>query len=144
MADRVVPLVRLLFPCDTAVIDLGDLTWELKNPLSVVSLPPGAKFPIRAESLWVFAILAEGVGEFDIHVEMRQLTEQGRRTVGASAVSRIVFPSAEHLLASSTAFDLSGARFREAGLYEFYAIVEGEELRGCTAELRFRDQEKMT
>ena len=144
MADRVLPLVRLVFACDAAVIDLSDMTWELRNPLSVVTLPPGSKFPIRAESLWVFAILAEGLGEFDIHIEMRQLTEQGRRTVGASGASRLAFPSTEHLLASSTAFDISGASFREAGLYEFYAVVDGEELQGRTAELRLLEQEKMT
>ena len=144
MADRVLPLVRLLVPCELATIDLDDMKWELRDPLSVVTLPEGVKCPIRAESLWVFAILAEGIGEFDIHIEMRQLTEQGRRTVGASGVSRIGFPTASHLLAFSTAFDLSGAGFREAGLYEFCLMVGGEELRGQTAELRLLDRKGMT
>ena len=138
MADFVLPAVKLIFPCDAAVINLADLKWELKNPWAVVRLPQGAKFPFRVVDLWVYAQLTDGVGSFDLRVEMRQRRDDGtQRTVGASVPTRIDFPGGHQLRAFDTAFQLKKVPFREAGLYEFYVTADGHgELQGRTAELR--------
>ena len=43
MADSVLPVVRLFFPCDNAVIDLKDMKWSLTNPWHTVAMPPGVR-----------------------------------------------------------------------------------------------------
>jgi hypothetical protein len=138
MADRVLPIGRLMFLCDSAVIDLGDLTWELKNPWLEITLPPGVRFPFRHESVWVYAQLTDGLGSFDVRVEMRQLMDNGgRRTIGAGTSTRMVFHADRRLFALATAFEIVRVPFRESGLYEFFLTVdEGEQLEGQTAVIR--------
>ena len=137
MADRILPLVRLVFPCDAAVIDLSDLTWELKNPWLDLTIPPGVRFPFRHEKLCVYAQLTGGLGSFNVRVEMRQLMDNGRRTIGVGASTRVEFPNNRRLLASEVVFEIKMVPFREAGLYEFYlASDEGEQLEGQTAVIR--------
>ena len=92
MADRVLPIVRLMLPCDLAVLDLEDLTWELKNPWYEIAIPAGAKFPIRHDNFWVYAQLTDGLGSFDVRMEMRQLMDDGgRRTIGTGGPTRMEF-----------------------------------------------------
>ena len=137
MADRVLPLVRLVFPCDAAVIDLSDMTWELKNPWLDLALPAGARFPFRQEKICVYAQLTDGVGSFDVRIELRQLMDNGRRTIGVGASTRVEFPANRRLFASEVVFELEMVPFREAGLYELYlASDEGEPLEGQSAVIR--------
>ena len=137
MADRVLPLVRLMFLCDTAVIDLADMSWELKNPWLDLTLPTGVRFPFRHDKICVYAQLTGGLGSFDVHVEMRQLMDNGRRTIGAGTSMRIEFPTNQRLFVSEVVFEINRVPFREAGLYEFYvASDEGEELEGPSSVIR--------
>lgn len=138
MADRVLPIVRLMFPCDEAVIDLAEMTWELKNPWFEIAIPSGAKFPFRHNNSWVYAQLTDGLGSFGVRVEMRQLMDDGgRRTIGTSGPTRMEFRADRRLFALATAFELKSVPFREAGLYEFYLIAdEGDQMEGQTAVIR--------
>ena len=144
MADRVLPMVRLVFPCDSAMIDFEDLTWELKNPWLEISLPPGVRFPFRHDNLWVYAQLSDGLGSFDVRVELRQLMDNGgRRTIGAGPSTRMEFRADRRLYTLTTAFEFKMVPFREAGLYEFYLMVgDGEFLEGETAVIRVFSEEE--
>lgn len=85
MADRVLSTVRLLFACDSVARDEVEEKWILKNPWSIVALPEGASFPFDAEEIWLYAQLAEGIGEFQLAVEVRQLRDDGaERKIGRS------------------------------------------------------------
>lgn len=145
MAEQVPPLVRMLFPCDMAVLDVTDQKWTLTNPWSVVMLPPGAAFPFRVVEFWVYAQFTGGVGDFDLAVEMRQVQDDDtRRTVAWSKATRMGFPSGQQLLAFDMAFHMKRVPFRGPGLYEFCVTVDAEEghqvLAGQTAELRVLDR----
>ena len=144
MADRVLPLVRLMFPCDEALIDFDDLTWDLKNPWLEISLPAGVRFPFRHDNLWVYAQLSDGLGAFDVRVELRQLMDNGgRRTIGSGPSTRMEFRAERRLYALATAFELKMVPFREAGLYEFYLTAgDGEFLEGPTAVIRVISEEE--
>lgn len=137
MADHVLPGVRLLFACDDAVFDTADNKWVVKHPWAVVMLPAGAVFPFRLADLWLYAQLTDGVGTFDVRVEMRQLLDGGgRRSVGAGVPTRMTFPGGQQLLVFDSAFHMKQVPFREAGLYEFFLTADGEELQGQTAQVR--------
>jgi hypothetical protein len=145
MADRVLPSVRLLLPCDTANFDLSDEKWVLKNPWGTVFLPPGAKFPFRVAEMCVYAQFTGGLGTFDLAVELLRLSdEDSKRLVGTGAATRIEFPGGEPLLTRDLAFPLQRIPLREAGLYEFRAVSVGdagsEVLAGRTAEIRVIDR----
>lgn len=140
MADGVLPRVRLLFLCDEAKYSASEQKWTVKHPWSVVQLPPGAAFPFRAEELWAYAQLTDGVGRFDLMVEMRQLRDDGtRRWAGSSKVEPLDFPGGSQLLAFDKVFHMQGAPFHEAGLYEFCVTADGEVLEGVRFELRVLD-----
>jgi len=78
MAHSVPPLVRILLLCEDAAIDFETKECTLKNSWSVLELPEGASFPFRAEEFWAYAQLTDGVGQFDLQVEMRHEMADGR------------------------------------------------------------------
>lgn len=138
---KVPPNVRILLPCDGAILDPSDNRWLLKNPWGVRQLPLGTRFPIRAKNIWVYAQFAEGIGEFELVVEIRQLLDSGgQRFVGNSNAETIDFPSSERLLIRDTAFHLTKVPFRESGLYEFRALADGLELVGMRSVIRVLDR----
>src|SRR5438552_12480932 len=93
VVNRIRPLVRLLFACDDATWEVDGERWVLTKPWHVVTLPPGATFPFRAEEVWVYAQLSDGLGAFDLAIEMRQLRDdEVPRLVGWSPVTRAEFP----------------------------------------------------
>src|SRR5207245_222412 len=111
-----------------AVYDLRTDRWMLTNPWSTVALPPGAKFPFRAEELWVYVQLTDGLGEFDLAVEMRHLVDDHpARVVGWSPVTKLEFPATGRLLAIDTAFAMRGVPFREPGMYEIRVFADGDD-----------------
>jgi hypothetical protein len=125
MADHVLPAVRLLFACDDAIRDDHDEKWVLKHPWSTVMLPEGATFPFLAEELYIFALMTDGVGTFDLRVELWQVGEDGRRRfVGQSAVKPMTFRAGDQLLAFDEVFKMRRVPFQEAGLYRFRVIAE--------------------
>ncbi|MBY0229970.1 MAG: hypothetical protein K2W96_11870 [Gemmataceae bacterium] len=141
MADRVTPTVRLVFACDKADIDPGDQKWVLKHPWSVVVLPPGAAFPFQADNVRVYAQFTGGVGTFELAVELFQVRDDdSRRWVGRSVPATLDFPGGQQLLAFDTAFQIKKARFREPGIYEFRATVDGHQLEGAHFLLRVLDR----
>ncbi len=107
----------------------------MTQSLSLVTLPPGATFPFRAEEFWVYAQLTDGLGQFELAVEMRQrVHDQSLRVVGWSSVTRLEFPSTPRLLP-----------FREPGVYEIRILADSDEpgswvpLAGSTYELQLLD-----
>jgi hypothetical protein len=146
MTDGVLPNVRLVVPCDQAVLDPRDGKWSVKHPWSVVMLPPGGVFPFRAEEVWVYAQLTDGVGEFDLQVEVVQVRDDDtRRFSGSGGRTRMTFPGGHQILAFDTAFRMTGVPFREPGFYEFRVVAEVEPdvfrpLAGATAVLRLLDR----
>ena len=146
MADRVPPIVRLVLPCDDASLDLADEKWVLKNPWAAVGVPPGERFPFRLADAWVYAQFGEGVGTFELAIQVRHVRDDGsRRTVGSGGVTRLTLPGGNALVVYDMVFHLRRLPFRGPGLYEFALIADAgeggawEPLAGATAVVRVFD-----
>jgi hypothetical protein len=129
VARVVKPIVRLFFPCEDATLDLEDESWTLKNPLHTISLPPGAT---GVKELWLYAQLTEGVGTFNLSVEMR--TEEGIRIGKGSPPSSRSFPGGVAVV--EEVFHLVNVPFARPGLYEFVLLANHAELEGGKSYLR--------
>ena len=142
MAASVFPVVKLLFACDTAFADPMDAKWVLKNPWSVVMLPPGATFPFRAEDFRVYAHLTDGLGEFEVSVQLRHLRDDDTfRTTGSRQDrNTVVFSRRGQSVLIDVVFEFKNAPFREAGRYEFCVVANGQVGSGQTAALRVLDR----
>ena len=141
LADRVLPIVRLLFACDSVARDELEEKWILKNPWAVVTLPEGASFPFDAEEIWLYAQLAEGIGDFQLAVEVRQVRDNGtERKVGRSEAGQIEFIGGNQLAVIDTVFQLTQVPFDEPGLYQFHVMANYAQLKGQIAEIRVLDR----
>jgi hypothetical protein len=150
MAERLMPFVRLIFPVREASIDLADQTWELRDPLAIMYVPHGGRFPFLDEiGLCVYAQLVGGLGRCEVAIEMRQKRDDGTyRFVGIGATTSLEFEAGPRLAVKATAFGFRRVPFREEGLYEFRVIARIDEgtstpiyqaLNGPVAELRVLD-----
>jgi hypothetical protein len=147
VAERIRPFVHLLFACDEAVYDTATDRWVLTHPWHAVSLPPEASFPFRSDEFWVSSQLTDGLGKFELGVELRHLLDdQPPRVIGWSRIDSFSFSGANRLAATDTAFPLRHVPFREAGLYEIRILADGdvpdswEPLPGLTYEFRVLDR----
>jgi hypothetical protein len=134
MADRVLPIVRLFFPCDDAVLDLQDMKWSLKHPWSTVAMPPGVRENFGQEFIWLYAQLVEGVGEFMLSVEMRDY-ETGQ-WLGRSRPEPWDFAGGDQLAVHEVVFEMVNVPFPRPSLYVFQVMANHAELEGGTAFLR--------
>jgi len=145
MAARVLPRVRLIFPCDDAVAR-SDGRWVLTNPRAILAVPAGIAFPVNVREMWVYAQFTDGVGEFDLAMEMRFVQVDDTRTViGRGKPTRLTFPAGRQLQAFDRAFRLTNVPFKEQGMYEFAVVVVSDKasqvvpLAGETALFRVLD-----
>lgn len=127
MAARVLPSVRLVFPCDNAVLRT-DGKWVLTNPRAVINLPGGATFPVTVKEMWVYVHLAEGVGDFDLSLELRYVEVDDTRTViGRGKPVPLAFPAGRQLYVFDTAIHLTKVPLYKQGLFELAVVVaDGE------------------
>jgi hypothetical protein len=133
MANRVLPSVRLFFPCDSATLDPSDNKWVLRNPRHTVSVPSGVAFPVRVKEIYLYAQLTDGVGAFQLSVQLRRAGSDV--ILGRSPPS----PTIEFvggLQVVEEVFHLIKIPFPRADLYEFKLLANHTELEGGTACLR--------
>ena len=131
MAVLVKPIVRLFFACDEAVLDMEDEKWTLKNPWHTVAMPQGVAEDFCQEEIWFYAQLTEGVGTFNLSVELRD--EAGLR-VGRSKPSIREFPGG--MVMVEEVFQLTKMEFARPGLYEFVLLANHAELEGGRSYVR--------
>lgn len=134
MANRVLPVVRLFFPCDQAVLDLTDMKWSLKNPWHTVQMPPGVSEKFAQRELWLYAQLTGGLGDFNLAVELRD-GDTGARIGRPSQPERFEFVGGR-LTAVEVVFKMVNVPFPKAGHYVFKLLANHAELEGGTSELR--------
>lgn len=94
----------------------------------------------------MYAQLTDGLGAFELAIEMRHVTDDQRlRVVGWSPVTRVEFARGDRLQTIDTVFALRHVPFREPGLYEIRVLADSDApdgwapLAGATCELRILD-----
>jgi hypothetical protein len=152
MADRVLPIVRMLFVCNDAVFHQADdkanlWQWQLTEPLTSVRYPPGVMGNFDVEQLFLYAQFTQGVGEFDLCVQMQRIefdgvTEAISHSIAKSDLRRIDFGGIDRLDTCDFVFDLTMVPFDAAGIYRFSVWSNYIQLPGATAELRVLDGRK--
>jgi hypothetical protein len=65
------PVVRFFFACDSAVCDLKDFKWAIRNPWHTVKMPRGIQKGHGQQELWLYAQLSDGLGTFDLGIELQ-------------------------------------------------------------------------
>jgi len=122
-AARVPPTVRLIFACDSVAGD-GAGNIVVQNPRTHLRLPAGATFPFQVPRLSVYFQLVEGLGSFDVAVEMWRLVDDGtRRYVGTSPLIRSIgFTGPTRMIPQPRVEVLAPARFRAPGMYELRVV----------------------
>jgi hypothetical protein len=134
MADRVKPIVDLLFPCDG--VDFNDKTgrYTLHHPWqSTVQMPAGVTEDFILVELCVFAQVLDGVGEFQFSIEVRN--EAGLRVARSQRVTH-EFGINERLTATQFAFRLQKVAFAKPGVYRIHLLAGEAELENGFKDLR--------
>ena len=126
MADRVKPIVDLLFPCDEIRYDAADGSFTLVRPWhTTLRMPRGVTRDAILDNLWVFASLLDGVGEFHFSIEIRN--EGGLRVARSRSVKHL-FGIDDRLFAKQFAFCLSEVKFGKPGLFRICLLAGEAEL----------------
>jgi hypothetical protein len=126
------PIVRFLFPCDSAILDLADDKWSIKNPWHTVRIPRGIVRNFGQEVIWLFAHLTNGRGQFDLGIEIRRFVPgKSLYVLGRSQVERRTF---DHpLQVQEVVWKMRNVPFPTPGQYEFCVLARGQELQGGSA-----------
>jgi len=129
------PIVRFIFACDVAVYDLASGKWGITNPWHTVRMPKGITKGHGQEELWLYAQLADGLGEFELGVELRYFepTKSSGLVLGRSQVERRVF--SHKLEVHEFVFKMSRVPFPRIGQYDFRLTCRGEPLENGIAFL---------
>jgi hypothetical protein len=134
MANQVLPIVRLFFPCDSATLDLADNKWTLKNPWHTVGMPAGLTERFIQPEIWLYAQLTDGLGKFNLVVEMRD--SESQTIIGRSRPEPRDFQGGQQLLAVEVVFKMTNVPFPRPGVYEFKLLGNYAPLDGGSAFLR--------
>ena len=134
MADRVKPIVDLLFPCDDVERDESMDRFTLVHPWqSILQMPPGVTENATLENLWVFTQVLDGVGEFQFSIEVRN--ESGSKVARSRSV-RHTFGINDRLIADQFVFCLPEVKFAKPGLYRILLLAGEAELENGFRDVR--------
>jgi hypothetical protein len=134
MANGQRPTILQFFPCELAVFDLAINSWVLTRPLFETRLPPGATFPFRLIDLALYVQMTDGIGTFNMQVELRVPITQAR--VFRTPPHPITFP-ANRMAVIEEVFNLQNVPIRTTGEFEFRLVANSLEL-PATARLIVR------
>lgn len=115
MANQLLPVVRLFFPCERADFSPDEQAYVLTGPLAAVGLPTGASFPYECLPFSCYTLLSDAVGTFGLSIAV--LYEDSDRVLYRTGTAQITFPPRGRIVARDVAFILEDVRFPRAGLY---------------------------
>jgi hypothetical protein len=134
MAIRLVPTARLFFPCEEATLDLETSAWHLVRPLHTAHPLPRGQFPFQVDELWVYAQLTDGVGKFNLSVQVIDFVT-GTVLVTSRPEQR-EFIAGEQWRVFDEVFLLVNLMLPRAGLYEFRLLANHAPVSGGSSYLR--------
>jgi hypothetical protein len=120
MAEQLLPVVKLFFPCEEAEYDPDAAAYRLLAPLHAIAMPPGVDARYECERLDCYAQLSDAIGTFRLAVEV--LSGDADVVVYRSRPVAITFTPAARIAVFDVAFRLARVRFRTPGLYRLRLV----------------------
>lgn len=115
------PQCRAFLICEEAEVDDVTDRFSLFQIVNELNFP---SFPAQAPPLSVFLQLYDGMGRYDLSVELRNLADDTHVT--AEFFSELEFP--ERLVKMELVIPIDSMRLPAAGRYEIAIFVDGSEL----------------
>ena len=134
MANLLLPVVKLFFPCEDVTFDPDQQGFVLHLPVHAIAPPTGAIFPYECQSFACYAMVADAIGTFTFKVAV--MYEGAERVLARSAGVRLTFSNKVRIAVQEFAFVLSGLRFPKPGLYPLVLLCNETPLPGGEFHLR--------
>jgi hypothetical protein len=135
MAEQLLPVVKLFFPCEEAVYDAPASRYTIYGPLHTVALPSAAAFPFAWDDLPCHAQLTDAIGTFRFSIEL--LAEATDVVSRRSPPVALTFPVTSRIAVVETVFRLTEMRFQSPGLYRLRLMCNHRPLADGEVSLRF-------
>lgn len=134
MAGRVVPTARLFFPCEEATRNTATGAWILTRPMHTAHPEPRGQFPFEVDELWVYAQLTDGVGKFNLTVQVLDYVT-GTILVASRPEPR-EYTGGEQWRVHDEVFLLTKLTIPRPGVYEFRLLANHAPVSGGSSFLR--------
>jgi hypothetical protein len=119
--DKPLPGCKAILLCERTLTELGTGRISLIGLIGTLSMPA---FPTRTKPMKLFLHLVDGIGDYDITVEVHDLAED--RVVLKTRVVRISF--ADRLMPRKLIFSVPGLPITHAGRYDVIVFGNGKEI----------------
>jgi hypothetical protein len=131
MAQRVLPLVSLMFCCARAQYKQKSATYQLTNPFTKLWMPAGVQ-QYRIHEFLVYALVSEAAGSFNISIQLRT---EGGVIIGTSNGTTLHLDEKNRLDDQEIVFHMKEVVLR-AGMYTLVILANHAEVEGATSNLR--------
>lgn len=115
MADLLLPVVKLFFPCEEATFDQDRLGLVLAVPFQAIAIPTNAAFPYECSSFVCYAMLSDAIGTFRFSVAV--MYEESERVLTRTAGVTLTFGTAARFGTQDFAITIPVVRFPRPGVY---------------------------
>jgi len=120
-AHKPLPQCKAFLICEE--VGINSMTGQF-NLYNVVNSLPFQVFPAASRPLVAFLQLYDGIGQYEVSVELRDLADE--RSVAAGIFGHLDFP--ERLVKMELAIPIDSMRLPHPGRYEIAVLLDGQEL----------------
>jgi hypothetical protein len=115
MANHLLPVGKLFFPCEEAVFDTDAAAYRILGPMHTIVMPPGVTEKFESDAFSCYTQLSDAIGAFRFTVQI--LPGDVDVVIYETAPIPMTFSSRSRLGVFDLAFRLHRVRFRSPGLY---------------------------
>lgn len=120
-SHKPLPQCKAFLICEDVEIDDATGQFDLYKLVNVLSF---SKFPATVPSLVAFLQLYDGIGRYDLSLELRNLADDN--SVSAGIFGHLEFP--ERLVKIEVALPIDSMRLPHPGRYELAVLLDAQEL----------------
>jgi hypothetical protein len=122
MSLKLLPVVRLVLPCESAVFDGNRQGYVISVPLHAVGSAPDAPFPVTAPPFFCYVQLTDAVGTFRFSITV--MYEGSERVLYRTKSVERTFTERGRLGVADVAFVIRGVTFPRPGLYPIHVTCD--------------------
>ena len=121
MAEPLLPVVKLFFPCEEAVYDDDAVAYRLLAPFHTLVMPPGVVSRFECDRFDCYIQVSDAIGTFRLAIEV--LPGDADVVIYRSRPTEMTFARAARLGVYDVVFRMTGVRFRTPGMYRLRVIA---------------------